>query len=533
MVQTTPTAASAGGQATGGAVGGQLLQELEALNQALYQAGHAKGDGGDAVRTGGKQLARRETMPARLESEREVAEESGGILLRSSHPRPPVPVAGKGAQLDGRSLLYMELDRSESRGFEDEASNLPESVDDNVDFRQRLEAPAETKKKGLWSWKPFRALAHVGQQKFNCLFTVHVHAVEGLPASVNGLRLGVHFARKDDVGVQTMPARVSQGYAEFQETLNTRCSVHGTKNGAKGMKWESKQFVLSVIALDVDELVLGKHKLELTRLLPETIEDDVEKQDTWTTSFKLSGKAQGGTLIVTFGCEIQGKDSGNLSASSSSRFGESPVLRAVRSFNSLPSSGQATPSRYASEDHHSPAMSEPSAEYHMEHLSLDDFNHAHSFGSAKGSMHSYSQAGAVQDTKFQLAAESDAPSGAAKIHNYEELDEKINAGGAEEDEEEEEEMQFTVVEQGVELGTIVDNVSGRSYDSFESENTSNFGENQGAESADVSPQGELYYDDAYEETEDQFDEKKKEGIRISLSKRGTLYLVAGFTMKIR
>lgn len=525
MVETIPTSAAVGGQQTTGPEGGQLLQELEALNQALYQAGQCKSDGVMDARPG-KFLARRETMPARLESEREESSESLGILLRSSHPRPPVPAKGVES---GRSLSTEHgLDvGSERRGFEeryDDASGLPESVDDNADFRQRLEMPAE-KKKGLWSWKPFRALAHVGQQKFNCLFTVHVHAIEGLPASVNGLRLGVHFAKKDDAGVQTMPARVSLGYCEFQETLNTRCYIHGTKNGAKGMKWEGKQFVLSVIALDVDELVLGRHKLELTRLLPETIEDDVDKQDTWTTSFKLSGKAQGGTLVVTFGCEIQGKDPGNLSASSSSRFGESPALRAVRSFNSLPNSGHATPSRYASDDHHSPATSEPSAEYHMEHLSLDDFNHAGSFSNFTRSMHSYPQAATVEDANFPMSAQSDvypdartavlterALSEAARIHNYEEMNTNNNAGGGdEEEEEEEEEMQFTVVEQGVEIGMIVDNVSGRGYDAFESENTSNFGEKLGAESGDKATRGELYYDEVYQEPEDRYEENGGEG----------------------
>lgn len=71
----------------------------------------------------------------------------------------------------------MALDRSESRGFEDDASNLAESVDDSVDFQQRLEVSAESKTTGLRSWKPFRAFVHVGQQKLNCVFTVHVHAI--------------------------------------------------------------------------------------------------------------------------------------------------------------------------------------------------------------------------------------------------------------------------------------------------------------------------------------------------------------------
>lgn len=464
------TANSGGGQAQA-AGGGQLLQELEALNQALYQAGQQQGNN-----VSSKRLARRETMPARVE---EVADaDTLGKLLRSSHPKPPPVTRAKSFFDPGK--------KSESHSYggeyseDDEVSNLSDSVD-GEDFQKRLEVSAAAeKKKGLWSWKPFRALAHVGQQKFNCLFTVHVHGIEGLPASVNGLRLGVHFAKKDDVGVQTLPSRVSHGHCEFQETLNTRCSIHGTKNGAKGMKWEAKQFVLTVIALDVDELVLARHKLELTRLLPESIEDDVAKQDMWTTTFKLAGKAQGGTLIVTFGAEIQSKDLGNISASSSARFQESPALRAVRSFNSLPNSGNATPRYGSDKDQHSPSMSEPSAECRaMEHLSLDDFNHD---GLYRGS-YSDQQASSPQD---------------AKAH------EKVNAGAEEDDEEE---VEFTVIEKGVEVSTIIDSVPARSYDAFESGNTFDLEEKR----VDVSRPEELYND---REPENRYQEYEDEGADV-------------------
>ncbi|KAF9615505.1 hypothetical protein IFM89_023887 [Coptis chinensis] len=58
-------------------------------------------------------------------------------------------------------------------------------------------------------------------QKLSCLFSVEVVTIQGLPASMNGLRLSVCVRKKEtkDGAVQTMPARVLQGAADFEETL--------------------------------------------------------------------------------------------------------------------------------------------------------------------------------------------------------------------------------------------------------------------------------------------------------------------------
>lgn len=351
MVQTTVSSSPRGRQP----VQGQLLQDLEALNQALYYAGQSKGDG--------RAVVRRETV----ESDR--SEE-----LRRS---PQASIKGaSGYLLDMGLMAEVAKERNESpRGRSKNspvASNIRGLKDSNADVRKKVEVSAE-KKKGMWGWKPFQSIAHVGQKKYNCLFTVYVHGIEGLPASMNGLRLAVSFSKRDDAGIKTTPVRVFRGHAEFQETLRIRSSIHGAKNGSKGMKWESKLFTLSVIALEADELNLGKHKLDLTRLLPETMEDDDDdnKRGSWTTSFKLSGKAQAATLVVTFGCEFQREDSHNSSRTPSSKFGESPVLRASRSFSSSPTSSHASPSRYTSEGYHSPSSSEHRADHHeMERLNL-------------------------------------------------------------------------------------------------------------------------------------------------------------------
>ncbi|CAK9199161.1 unnamed protein product [Sphagnum troendelagicum] len=321
MVQSDPAGIKSkrrDGVGRGG--GGRLLQELEELNQALSEAA-----GGGSV--------------GALTAERRMG---GGRETTAIPPPPPLP--------------------------------------------QRTEEEDTKKKKkkrsSVWNWKPFRALAHLGQQKLNCLFTVLVHAIEGLPPGMYGMRLAVHFCRKDDEGVCTSPSRVFDGVAEFEESLDLRSSVYGSKNGGAqgGMKYESREFTLSVIAVDVDGLILGKHKLDLTRLLPKNLDDNYERQESWRTSFQLTGKAKGSTLVVTLGYDFLKKDVHNINLASSLRFGASPVLRAARSFNSLPNSGHASPREHQSNSQHvSPALSEPpanSSDYlgmvGMEHLSLDE-----------------------------------------------------------------------------------------------------------------------------------------------------------------
>lgn len=69
------------------------------------------------------------------------------------------------------------------------------------------------------------------------------------------------------------------------------------------VKYEAKHFLLFVSVYDAPELDLGKHRIDLTRLLPLTLEELEEQKSSgkWTTSFKLSGKARGATMNVSFG----------------------------------------------------------------------------------------------------------------------------------------------------------------------------------------------------------------------------------------
>jgi len=82
----------------------------------------------------------------------------------------------------------------------------------------------ENDKIGIWRWNPLRAISHIGMKKLSCLFSVKVVTAQGLPSSMNGLRLSVCVRKKEtkDGSVQTMPSRVDQGAADFEEIFFIR-----------------------------------------------------------------------------------------------------------------------------------------------------------------------------------------------------------------------------------------------------------------------------------------------------------------------
>lgn len=176
-------------------------------------------------------------------------------------------------------------------------------------------AATSSDKKGLWNWKPIRALSHIGMQKLSCLFSIEVVAVQGLPASMNGLRLSVCIRKKEtkDGAVHTMPSRVSQGAADFEETLFIRCHVYCTSSGATSqLKFEPRPFVIYVFAVDAEELDFGRSSVDLSHLIQESIEKNSEgtRVRQWDTSFNLSGKAKGGELVLKLGFQLMEKDGG-------------------------------------------------------------------------------------------------------------------------------------------------------------------------------------------------------------------------------
>ncbi|KAK6941327.1 NT-type C2 domain [Dillenia turbinata] len=170
------------------------------------------------------------------------------------------------------------------------------------------EDSSDKDKKSFWNWKPLKALSHIRNRKFNCCFSLLVHTIEGLPPSFNDNSLCVHWKRRDGE-LRTRLAKVFDGVAEFEEKLNHICSVYGSRSGSQNSaKYEAKYFLLYVSVSEAPELDLGKHRVDLTRLLPLTLEelDDEKNSGKWTTSFKLSGKAKGAVINVSFGYTVLG-----------------------------------------------------------------------------------------------------------------------------------------------------------------------------------------------------------------------------------
>ncbi|CAK8532002.1 unnamed protein product [Lathyrus sativus] len=163
-------------------------------------------------------------------------------------------------------------------------------------------------KRSIWNWRPLKALSHIRNKRFNCSFYLHVHLIEGLPSSFDGSSFSVYWKRRDGVLV-TRLAKVVQSVAEFDEKLTYTCSVYGSRSGPHhSAKYEAKHFLLYASLLSAPELDLGKHRVDLTRLLPLTLEELEEEKSSgkWTTSFRLSGKAKGTVMNVSFGYTVVG-----------------------------------------------------------------------------------------------------------------------------------------------------------------------------------------------------------------------------------
>ncbi|XP_057503398.1 protein PLASTID MOVEMENT IMPAIRED 1 [Actinidia eriantha] len=268
-----------------------LLQELETLSQTLYQT-HTT-----ARRTASLALPRDAVPPI---SSDEI------IPVKIDEKFNPKPRQRRMSLSPWRSRPKLD-----DENVEKEPSRAP----------NRREVPTlndkaatSSDKKGLWNWKPIRALSHIGMQKLSCLFSIEVVAVQGLPASMNGLRLSVCVRKKEtkDGAVHTMPSRVSQGAADFEETLFIRCHIYCTSGGGTQMKFEPRPFLIYVFAVDAQELDFGRSAVDLSQLIQESIEKNSEgtRVRQWDTSFKLSGKAKGGEIVLKLGFQLMEKDGG-------------------------------------------------------------------------------------------------------------------------------------------------------------------------------------------------------------------------------
>lgn len=215
-----------------------------------------------------------------------------------------------------KSLIFPYERRSKSA--ERTRFTEPKSNQNSGNFNEKV-LQKNKKSSSLWNWKkPLKALAHIRDHRFNICFFLHVHSIEGLPMNFNDCSLHVFWKRKDDV-LATRPSRILQGTAEFEETLMYKCSVYGGRSGAhSSAKYEVKLSLIYASVVGAPGVDTGKHWVDLTRLLPLTLEElEGEKSvGTWTTSFKLAGKAKGATLNVSFGFKVM-KD--NLSESKNNR----------------------------------------------------------------------------------------------------------------------------------------------------------------------------------------------------------------------
>ncbi|CAN4097189.1 unnamed protein product [Withania somnifera] len=282
----------------------QLLQELEALSETLYQPPpHTT----TTTRRTASLVLPRNSVPT-VESLTGAKNDDDTIMVN------PKPRSRRMSLSPWRSRPKLDIESED---------NIQQQSSSSSKFAKKSDskgAETNSEKKGLWNWKPIRALAHIGKQKLSCLFSVEVVTVQGLPASMNGLRLSVCVRKKEtkDGAVQTMPSRVSQGAADFEETLFIRCHVYYTpvsgtsSNGGARFKFEPRPFMIYVFAVDAEELDFGKNMVDLREMIEESIQKNFEgsRIRQWDMSYTLSGKANGGELVLKLGFQIMEKDGG-------------------------------------------------------------------------------------------------------------------------------------------------------------------------------------------------------------------------------
>ncbi|KAK6289784.1 hypothetical protein POUND7_001325 [Theobroma cacao] len=303
----------------------QLLEELEALSQSLYQS-HTS-----ATRRTASLALPRTSVPS--VSSTDEATEAQFEAKSSTKPR----------------SRRMSLSPWRSRPKPDDEADQKDQARRSNQPNRLKEQAASKEKKGIWNWKPIRVLSHLGMQKLSCLLSVEVVTAQGLPASMNGLRLSVCVRKKEtkDGAVNTMPSRVSQGAADFEETLFIRCHVYCTQGNGKQLKFEPRPFLIYLFAVDADELDFGRNSVDLSLLIQESVEKSYEgtRVRQWDMTFNLSGKAKGGELIVKLGIQIMEKDGGigiynqaeGLKSSKSKNFSSSFARKQSKTSFSVPS----------------------------------------------------------------------------------------------------------------------------------------------------------------------------------------------------
>ncbi|KAJ0968860.1 hypothetical protein J5N97_021737 [Dioscorea zingiberensis] len=311
------------------------------------------------------------------------------VLPRSLTPTPaPVAIDSKSGHPARSRRMSLSPWRSRPR--------TTEETSDRHHLR-RASSPVEpvvTEKKGLWSWKVMRAISRIGMHRVCCLFSIEVITIQNLPVSMNGLRLAVSVRKKEskDGCAKTMPIRVLQRSADFEETLFIRCHIYctgGTGTG-KPLKLEPRPFLISVEAADAPELDFGKSTVDLSDLVKESIERSLEGDPVrqWDAVLKLSGKAKGGDLVLKLGFQIMEDggliiynqpeetrpiDKGSLSSSSSSfSWRQSKSSFSIASTKSMRLESSQTPSNEALEIDIDDFYSTPFTQKSLPELKVED-----------------------------------------------------------------------------------------------------------------------------------------------------------------
>ncbi|KAF0921101.1 hypothetical protein E2562_038626 [Oryza meyeriana var. granulata] len=167
-------------------------------------------------------------------------------------------------------------------------------------------AAASTSSSSSFWKKSLTVISHLGRRRLDCAFTLHVHSVDGLPAALDGSSISVHF-RRMSLCSSTRPVAAALGAASFEEVLTQRSPVYFSRGAKAAVKYEPRAFI---VVAATSALELGKHEVDLTRLLPLSFDDLEEGGGSgfgkWSTSFRLSGPARGARLNVTFSCALVG-----------------------------------------------------------------------------------------------------------------------------------------------------------------------------------------------------------------------------------
>lgn len=462
----------------------QLLEELEAISQSLYKSQTPKRGGSlsyvnEGISLPGLANPRQEVFMASKNKRRSFANahshsnDSAELATAGRKVRHSTSTASSFSGLNdadnmdirGRrkrnSMSPFRWRRGEARHSEDDiASDI--IIED--EFERKLEESGD-KSKGFWTWKPMRALSHIGLHRFTCVFSVYVNDIEGLSSSMNGLRLTVLLRKKEtkDGAVETMPSRVYEGTAEFEEILHIRCHVYGGKHHSQGFKFQSRPFTISVIAVDAEELDLGRHHLDLSMLLQDTerMQATGEECNGWNVHYDLWGKARGAKLAVSLGYEILDKDGhGSQIGNIKERFKDSHP-RDRRVSKSLPNSARGTPKMvpagFSYENMGSSPYNKPEPGREMlNFVKMDNFNlndvevdHSHmSQNWAQGSSVQRDGAGSSSHTSISYSThqESNMDNEAARSSYLQSNLRDSELDSLEEGENQEEEGDFEVVE---------------------------------------------------------------------------------------